>query len=285
MSERRPCTGCGIPVPGADLTVSGEAALCPRCFALAAPATLTGTRKRVARPGPGGAGRGTGPERRERADPSASPGAWAGGLAALAARIEASVREWVGGRLWWARAPIVAWLAWILARSWDAPGRTTLWSGIDLAVHEIGHILWSPLGEFMGMAGGTLTQLLVPVAAGAMLYRQRDWFGVSVAVSWLGINCFEISEYAGDALARRLPLVSPMTADPIHDWSYMLGQLGLLRHTAAVAGAWLWSGRLLLAGGVAFGVWVLWIMARTPAPLPVAETRMGPATGPGPELP
>ncbi len=179
-------------------------------------------------------------------------------------RLAASVREWARGRIWWVRAPVLLWMAWILVRYWDSPWYSTLWQGIDLAIHEIGHVLWSPLGELMGFAGGTLTQLLVPVVAGAVLYRQRDWFGVAIAVCWLGINCFEIVEYAGDALTRRLPLVSPTTAAPEHDWTYLLSRLGILDHTDAVAAGWQWAGRLIMSVGVLFGGWVLWVMARAP---------------------
>lgn len=175
----------------------------------------------------------------------------------------ASVREWAAGRNWWIRAPVLLWMAWILVHYWSAPWYTTLWKGIDLVIHDVGHILWAPLGEFLGFAGGTLTQLLVPAAAGLALYRQRDWFGVSVAVCWVGINCFEIVEYAGDALTRQLPLVSPTTAEPEHDWTYMLAELGILHHTDTVAAAWLWAGRIVMTAGVAFGAWVLWVMART----------------------
>jgi hypothetical protein len=178
------------------------------------------------------------------------------------ARLERSVRDWATGRSWWIRAPLLLWLGWILLRLWSDPAAPTIFRGIDLAIHEIGHILWSPLGEFMGFAGGTLTQLLAPLAAGAMLYRQRDWFGVSFAVAWLGINCFEIAVYAGDALARRLPLVSPTTAEPEHDWTFMLARLGLLPHTDTVASAWLWAGRLAMVAGIVFGAWVLRLMAR-----------------------
>jgi hypothetical protein len=177
-------------------------------------------------------------------------------------RLERSVGRWGAGRRWWIRAPVLLWLGWILVRLWDAPGDPTIFRGIDLAVHELGHILWAPLGEVMGFAGGTLTQLLVPVCAGVVLYRQRDWFGIAFAVAWVGINCFEIAEYAGDALARRLPLVSPTTSAPEHDWTYLLARAGLLHHTGTVAAAWLWAGRLITAAGVGFGAWVLRQMAR-----------------------
>lgn len=192
---------------------------------------------------------------------------------ALLNRLEAAIRGWAAGRRWWVRAPLLAWLASILVRYWDDPAHTTIFHGIDLAFHEVGHILWSPLGEFMGMAGGTLTQVLIPVAAGAVLYRQRDWFGVAFAVAWVGINCFEVATYAGDALARRLPLVSPGGGEPIHDWTYMLGELGILQHTALVAAGWQWAGRLLMAAGITFGAWVLWLMARAPSS-PVADPEL-----------
>jgi hypothetical protein len=154
----------------------------------------------------------------------------------------------------------------VLHRSWDDPTATTIFQGIDLAIHEIGHIIWAPLGEFMGIAGGTLTQVLIPVAAGAVLYRQRDWFGVAIALAWVGIACFEVVIYAGDAIRRALPLVSPATAEPIHDWTYLLGRMNMLAHTEAVATAWQWAGRLLMSAGIIFGGRVLWIMATVTGP-------------------
>lgn len=160
------------------------------------------------------------------------------------------------------RAPVLVWMAWILAHYWSAPWYSTVFSGIDLAIHEIGHILWAPLGEFTGFAGGTLTQLLAPVVAGIVFVRQRDWFAVSFAVCWLGINCFEIVEYAGDALVRQLPLLSPTTGAPQHDWAYMLSRLGILRHADTVAAAWQWAGRIVMTLGIGFGAWVLWLMHR-----------------------
>ena len=181
-------------------------------------------------------------------------------------RFRAAVGAWAAGRNGWVRAPLLLWLGWILLRLWSDPGAPTIFAGIDLAIHEIGHILWSPFGEFMGFAGGSLTQVMAPVAAGAVLYRQNDWFGVAFAAAWLGINCFEIAAYAGDALTRQLPLVSPGTGEPEHDWTWMLATLDLLPRTEAVAAAWLWAGRLSMIGGIGFGAWVLRLMARRPGP-------------------
>lgn len=260
MTERARCDGCGIGVGADRLSIVGDRALCPRCFALEGPSTIQSPVRSTGGSPPAGERRGD--EGRRTHEPGGIPERPAGRLA----RVDTEVRAWAAGRSWWVRAPVLVWLVWILVRAWDDPTHTTLFHGIDLAFHEIGHILWSPLGEFMGFAGGTLTQVLIPVAAGAVLYRQRDWFGVAFAVAWMGINCFEVVPYAGDALARRLPLVSTGGGEPIHDWAYMLGELGLLRHTAAVAAGWQWAGRILMLAGIGFGARVLWLMATEPAP-------------------
>ncbi len=200
-------------------------------------------------------------------------------MSGLVARLDATVRRWAAGRNWWIRAPVLLWLGWILVRYWDNPFATTIFQGIDLAFHEIGHVLWSPLGEFMSFAGGTLTQVLMPVAAGAVLYRQRDWFGVAFATCWTGIACFETVLYASDALTRRLPLVSTGGGDPIHDWTYMLGRLDMLEHASEVALAWQWAGRILMTAGVLFGARILWHMATAD------RGAVDPAAAPGIEEP
>ena len=257
---RRGCAECGVGLRSEPLPTPDGRALCPRCFALATPAGAASSA-----PAPHALWRDpqeiSVDDLLEGTDGAETRPHSATGRRPRGSGIRSEIRAWAAGRTWWIRAPLLLWLAWILFRYWDATGYGTIFQGIDLAIHEIGHILWAPLGEFMGFAGGTLTQLLAPVAAGAVLYRQRDWFGVSFAIAWVGINCFEIATYAGDALTRQLPLVSPTTGTPEHDWTYMLARLGILHHTDAVAAAWQWAGRLSMAWGVGFGAWLLWLMA------------------------
>lgn len=257
--ERTPCAVCGIGFTPERLRRVRGRSVCPRCYALDPPERPGGP------PRPGASAGRLHPIGR-----TASP-AGEGGRVRRGARVRrrrvrvaASIRDRARG-LWWLRAPVLVWLAWILFRYWDAPSHQTIWAGVDLALHEVGHVLWSPFGELMGVAGGTVTQLMAPCIAGYMLYRQRDWFGVAVATSWLGINCFEIVGYAADAVVRQIPLVSPVTAHPVHDWNYMLGELGLLQHTAVIARGWQVAGRLIMGTGVLFGAWILWVMATAAA--------------------
>lgn len=191
-------------------------------------------------------------------------------------RLEPQVRAWAAGKSWLVRAPLLAWLVWLLLHYWGDRTYLSIWHGINLGFHEAGHALFSPFGWLLGVAGGTILEVLIPVIAGYMLYRQqRDWFGVGVAACWLGIVCFETATYAGDARTLALPLVSPF-GDPGpagHDWANLLGHFRVLRHTAKVAAAWELAGRVIMTGGVVFGGWVLWVMARAGTP---AEAELTP---------
>ncbi|HYW09618.1 MAG TPA: hypothetical protein VE913_21830, partial [Longimicrobium sp.] len=37
-----------------------------------------------------------------------------------------------------------------------------LLDSVDLPIHETGHLVFAPFGEFMGFLGGTLLQLILP---------------------------------------------------------------------------------------------------------------------------
>jgi hypothetical protein len=149
----------------------------------------------------------------------------------------------------------------------DEPYRS-LFDGINLGIHELGHFLFAPLGELLTAAGGTLTQCAAPVAAGFVFLRQRDYFGIAVAWCWLATNLWGVAIYAADALALELNLVAPgMGMVPAsegtisHDWEFMLGQLGWLQHCEAIATAFRVGALGSMGIGLAFGAWLLGHMA------------------------
>ena len=104
------------------------------------------------------------------------------------------------------------------------PGSDGLLDGVDLAIHETGHLVFGPFGEFVGFAGGTLAQLIMPAVFAVYFWRQGDRHAATVPVWWLAQNLWNISVYAADARAQLLPLVGGGE----HDWAYMLGRLGWL---------------------------------------------------------
>lgn len=112
-----------------------------------------------------------------------------------------------------------------------APEAGRLLDSVDLAIHETGHLVFAPLGEFTGFLGGTLFQLLVPGAFVAHFLRRRERFGAAVCLWWVAQNCWNVSVYVADARARELPLVGGGE----HDWAYLLDALGWMSHDSAIA--------------------------------------------------
>jgi hypothetical protein len=106
-----------------------------------------------------------------------------------------------------------------------------------------------------------LAQLLAPAAAGLLLLRQRDYFGLAVAGAWLSFSLSELSIYIGDARAQQLDLLG-LTSDPLHDWHYLLLRMGLLKFDGTIAFATRGLGFAILVGSVALGIWLLVAMAR-----------------------
>ena len=160
---------------------------------------------------------------------------------------------------WWIRAAALTWCARILIGTLGSRDYRSLWSGLTLGIHELGHILLGPLGMGPGVAGGSLAQLAAPTLAAILLRRQRDPVGAAVALVWLGTSFVEMGSYIGDARARDLVLVSPFAGEPIHDWGWMLGRAGLLEQDRLLGelshftGVVLMGGALLLGGNALLG--------------------------------
>jgi hypothetical protein len=87
------------------------------------------------------------------------------------------------------------------------PGTFRLLDNVDLAIHETGHLVFAPFGEFLGFLGGTLLHLLFPLLFYGYFLRQQDRFAASVLLWWVAQNLWNISVYMADARAQRLPLV------------------------------------------------------------------------------
>ncbi|HEY2378025.1 MAG TPA: hypothetical protein VGH98_18770 [Gemmatimonadaceae bacterium] len=106
---------------------------------------------------------------------------------------------------------------------------------LDLAIHETGHLVFGPLGEVIGFAGGTLFQLIVPATFLWYFAKRGDRHAATVPLWWLAQNLWNISVYVRDARTQELPLVGGGE----HDWAYLLGRFGLLAHDQGIGrGVW-----------------------------------------------
>ena len=128
-----------------------------------------------------------------------------------------------------------------------------------------GHAAFMWFGSrFWTTAGGTIFEIGVPVAAGAyLLIKQRDPFGATVCLFWLGTALFGVGIYAADARAQALPLVSPFgPVDPdSHDWTTMLMRFGRLSRDAEIGALFQSSGKAAMLASLLGGIWVLRVMA------------------------
>lgn len=147
--------------------------------------------------------------------------------------------------------------------SWNV----VIFTGINLAIHEGGHLFFMWFGiDFVTVAGGTFLQCVCPIVTGIMFYKQRDFFAISVACFWLGTNFAHLAPYAADARAQMLSLVSSFQGVPRHDWNYLLGTLGLLGQDGVIGGAFQVAGLLTIGAGFFGGLWVLRVMATANGP-------------------
>jgi hypothetical protein len=133
---------------------------------------------------------------------------------------------------------------------------------VNLVFHEAGHVLFMPFGHFMMVLGGTLGQLLMPaIAAAVLLLKQRDAFGASIGLWWLGQSVMDVAPYINDARDLRLMLLGGGTGRDrpgMHDWENILLDLGLIEHERTLALAADRLGEALLLAALAWGAAVLY---------------------------
>ncbi|MBK9161159.1 MAG: zinc ribbon domain-containing protein [Nitrosomonadales bacterium] len=131
---------------------------------------------------------------------------------------------------------------------------------IILPIHEAGHVLFRPFGEFMTMFGGSLFQILLPLAIGvAFIVKNRDNFGASVLLWWAGASLVDLSPYIYDAWEPQLVLIGGSTGaeNGPHDWIYLLGMTGHLG-SAQTLGAFVHAiGGLVMLPALVWGGYVL----------------------------
>ena len=181
-------------------------------------------------------------------------------------------KDWARGRMWIPRALLLAYLVYADYRLFSDPESSTIFSGITLAFHEMGHLIFAFFGQFICVLMGSGTQILIPIIVIVLFYKQqRDFFGMAVGGFWLSFSLFELARYVGDAQAQELPLVNIGGGDAEHDWYYLLTHLHILPLDHVLA---FLIRVVALVVGVAslwFAVWLLNEMRRQHAQHRTAE--------------
>jgi hypothetical protein len=178
----------------------------------------------------------------------------------------AEFRAWCKGRSWFIRLPVWLYLAYVGWLQYQDPENyASLFSGINLGIHEGGHLLFRPFGiDVLHVAGGTIAQLGAPIISMVILWQQRDYFGLTFCLGWLSTNLIGVGVYMADARALELPLVSAEGGGgpTIHDWNWLFGYFGLLNDDVAIGLATRGLGSAVMILALLTGAWIMWEMHR-----------------------
>jgi hypothetical protein len=109
---------------------------------------------------------------------------------------------------------------------------------IDLPIHETGHLIFRLFGEFMGIAGGSIFQVLLPAVFVGYFVWKGQYYSAAIVLFWVGQSILNVWIYASDAVVMQLVLTSGFTGSEgsFHDWNYMLTRTGLIGSTKIIAG-------------------------------------------------
>ena len=109
---------------------------------------------------------------------------------------------------------------------------------VDLPIHETGHLIFRILGEFMGIAGGSLFQVILPSVFVGYFVWQKSFYSAAIVLLGVGQSILNVWVYAADAVVMQLVLTSGFTGSEgsFHDWNYLLTTTGLINSTKNIAG-------------------------------------------------
>ncbi len=119
----------------------------------------------------------------------------------------------------------------------------------NLLFHEAGHPIVGLVSSKLEPYGGTIGQLVFPVALMISFWRKRQPLPVAVAAIWFFENWLNIARYMADARALELPLVGGGD----HDWNTIFTRWNILQHDLSIASA------VKFIGWTGMTVAVLWV--------------------------
>jgi len=137
------------------------------------------------------------------------------------------------------------------------PMQGSFLDNVDLPIHETGHLLFRILGEFMGIAGGSLFQVIFPAIFVGYFIWQRSYYSAAIVLLWVGQSILNVWVYAADAVVMQLVLTSGFTGSEgsFHDWNYLLTATGLINSTKTVAGIIRFTGTVTMVIAAAAAIY------------------------------
>jgi hypothetical protein len=155
----------------------------------------------------------------------------------------------------WERVSRVGGIAWLVAYSFFLLYAFRNTSGFlfpdmaNLMIHEAGHLIFSWGGNTLMLLGGTIGELLAPLACGLFFFFQRQTYGFVFCSFWFFENFLYIGTYMKDARDNALPLIN----SEIGDWTILFSRWGVLDYDLKIGQAFRNLGWLGMSAAV---VWL-----------------------------
>ncbi len=123
----------------------------------------------------------------------------------------------------------------------DPPG--IILDAFNLVIHEAGHIVFMPFGEFIEFLGGSLLQIIVPISFVVYFLFKEEYAGTFFSIFWLGDSVINVATYMSDARVMELPLIA---GGLIHDWNWLFTEMGILSKAELVGSVFFYCGAFFL---------------------------------------
>lgn len=145
------------------------------------------------------------------------------------------------------------------------PMQGSFLDNVDLPIHETGHLLFRPFGEFMMVAGGSLFQIIFPLVFFGYFIWQRSYYSAAIVLLWVGQSILNVWVYASDAIVMQLMLTSGRTGSEggFHDWNYILTETGMLGSFKTITKIIRFTGTVTI---IVAGVSAIYFSLITPEP-------------------
>lgn len=131
---------------------------------------------------------------------------------------------------------------------------------IELGAHEGSHLVTALLPEIVMLAAGSIGEVTFTVLVAVAAWRARAYFVSIFGWLWVALSCNSAGNYMADARSQKLQLTG-FSSDPIHDWHYVFGHLGLLPYDQIIGGTVRYTGDVIGFLALLFGAWLIFKMA------------------------
>jgi hypothetical protein len=150
---------------------------------------------------------------------------------------------------------VIAYAAFLVYASLNTSGFLFI-DHANLMIHEAGHALFGWAGYYTQILGGTIGQLLAPLACTLFFIRRGETTAVAATAFWGFENLLYIATYMADARRSALPLVGSDESD----WTILFTHWGVLPHDLTIAA---WTRGVGWIGMIATIAWLIWMHARS----------------------